>query len=170
MRILLLIGLLVATPAMAQDHDHEAMHDEHHGPAEVRSEVRAVVDALFDGMRAGDSTAVGGLFMAGTRLVTTFSRDGVPGARVMPINQFVAAVGSPHDVVWDERIWGVRIDVRDNLASAWMDYAFFAGEQFSHCGVNAMQFARDTDGAWKLIHLADTRRPAEECDLPDDVR
>ena len=82
----------------------------------------------------------------------------------------MAAVGSPHDVVWDERIWDVRIDVRDNLAAAWMDYAFFAGDQFSHCGVNAMQFARNADGEWKLIHLADTRRAPDACDLPDEVR
>lgn len=166
----ILIGILLTLPATAQDHEHEAMHEAHHGPMEARAEVRAVIDRLLDGIRAGDSTVVRSVFASEARLITTFTADGRPARRLTPADAFVAAVGSPHDVVWDERIWDVRIDVRDNLASAWMDYAFFAGEAFAHCGVNAFQLARDESGAWMIIHVADTRRSPDSCELPDDVR
>jgi len=146
------------------------MAAEHHGPPETVAEVRAVIDRLFDGMRAGDSTVVRSVFAPEVRLVSTMTRDGVPMRRSTPVDAFVVAVGTPHEQQWDERIWNVRIDVRDNLASAWMDFAFFAGEQFSHCGVNAIHLVRAEDGAWLMVHIADTRRPAEECSLPDEVR
>ena len=80
-------------------------------------------------------------------------------------DQFVTAVGTTHDQVWDERIWDVTIHVRDNLASAWMNYAFFQGDEFSHCGVNSFQFFRSPEG-WKVIYLVDTRQ-RQGCELPE---
>ncbi len=38
-----------------------------------------------------------------------------------------------------------------------MDYAFYAGEKFSHCGANTMQLARNASSEWKIVALADTR-------------
>ncbi len=80
------------------------------------------------------------------------------------IDAFVAAVGTPHDEVWDERIWNVQVRVDGNLATAWMDYAFYLGERFSHCGVNAFQLFRGPEG-WRIIQIADTRR-REGCQTP----
>ncbi|GIV61254.1 MAG: hypothetical protein KatS3mg044_0120 [Rhodothermaceae bacterium] len=129
--------------------------------------VRKVIDQLFDGMRAGDSTLVRAVFDPSARLMTTFiAPDGTPALRQSPVDRFVEAVGTPHDEVWDERIWDVEIRVDDLLATAWMSYAFFAGSRFSHCGVNAFVLARRPEG-WKIIHLADTRRRGEACTLPD---
>ncbi|MBO6576892.1 MAG: nuclear transport factor 2 family protein [Rhodothermales bacterium] len=128
-------------------------------------EVRAKIDQMFDGMRAGDSTAVRDVFAPGARLVSSGNRpDGTPVMQASDIDGFVTAVGSPQDRAWNEKIWNVEIDVQDNLASAWMEYAFFLDEDFSHCGVNHFQFARNSEGAWKAIALADTRA-REACDL-----
>jgi hypothetical protein len=73
------------------------------------------------------------------------------------IGEFVEAVGTPHDDVWDERIWRQDVQVDGNLASAWTEYTFFLGEKMSHCGVNAFQLFRSETG-WKIIQLTDTRR------------
>ncbi len=128
-------------------------------------EVRAAVDALFDGMRAGDSTAVRAAFhesaMMGRAL---YDKDGKPAIRMGPIDRFVTAVGTPHNEVWDERIWNVQIHTDRNLASAWMDYAFYLGDQLHHCGVNSMQLFRDEAG-WKIVYLLDTDHGLE-CTLP----
>jgi hypothetical protein len=59
--------------------------------------------------------------------------------------------------VWDERIGEVEIKIDDNLATAWMNYAFYVGDTFSHCGVNAFQLAKGEAG-WKVIQIADSRR------------
>jgi hypothetical protein len=128
--------------------------------------VRQVIDRLFDGMRAGDSTMVRNAFDPGARIVTTFTApDGAPGLREGQLTSFLQAVGAPHDEVWDERIWDVVVHVEDNLAAAWMKYAFFSGERFSHCGVDSFVLARRNEG-WKIIHLADTRRLADACEPP----
>ncbi len=124
----------------------------------------ATVQRLFDGMRAGDSTVVRSVFHADARLVTTGVREGRPVIQEVAVDQFVAAVGTPHEEVWDERIWNPQVRVDDNLATAWMDYAFFLGECFSHCGVNAFQLFRSPEG-WKIIQIADTRR-RDGCQAP----
>ena len=73
-------------------------------------------------------------------------------------------IGQPRDRIFDEKIRGLEIRVDDNLALAWMEYAFFLGEEFSHCGVDLFQLVRTTEG-WRIIGLADTRR-REPCPPP----
>lgn len=121
------------------------------------AEVRATVDRLFDGMRAGDSTVVRSVLHPTARLLSVDVRDGAPRIQAVPIDRFVAAVGAPHDQVWDERIRNVEIRVDDRLATAWMDYAFYLGDTLSHCGVNAFQLFRAPEG-WRIVQIADTRR------------
>lgn len=123
-------------------------------------EVRAVIDRLFDGMRAADSAAVRATFHPEARLQTTAVRDGQPVLRTDSLAKFLRAVGTPRTAVWDERIANVEIRADGELASAWMDYAFYVDDRFSHCGVNAFQFAR-TPAGWQIIQIADTRR--REC-------
>ena len=59
--------------------------------------------------------------------------------------------------MWDERIGDVEVHIDGGLATAWVPYAFYLGEEFSHCGANAVHLARTSEG-WKIIHLTDTRR------------
>jgi len=128
--------------------------------------VLAPVHALFDGMRAGDSTMVRAAFDPLARLVTTFYKEGKPAHHVTAIDDFVRIVGTPHDKVFDEQIWDLKTEVRDNLASVWMKYAFFLGGELSHCGVNSFELFNTEDG-WKIMHLADTRQK-EGCEMPSD--
>lgn len=148
---LLLLTVALALPAAAAAQTPE-------------QEVRATVQRLFDGMRAGDSTAVRSVFHPSARLLTAGVRDGRPALQESTVDPFVAAVGTPHDQVWDERIWDLEVRVDDNLATAWMKYAFYLGDRFSHCGVNAFQLFRAPEG-WKIILLTDTRR-REGCQPP----
>ncbi|HXV85411.1 MAG TPA: nuclear transport factor 2 family protein [Gemmatimonadales bacterium] len=129
-----------------------------------QAEVLAVVQRLFDAMRAGDSAMARSVFEPNARLVATGIREGQPYVRVTPADEFVAAVGRPRDVVWDERIWDAQVRIDGNLASVWTQYAFYVGERFSHCGVDAFHLVRRAEG-WKIMDLADTRRQ-EACDVP----
>jgi len=132
-------------------------------------EVMEVIETMFDGMRALDADKVASTFADGAVLNSSGSQNGAPFVRSTPMSGFVEALrqgaGGP---AWDERIWNVRIDVKDNLATAWMDYAFYAGERFSHCGSNTFQLARHADGAWRTIALADTR-VMTGCDIDPDM-
>jgi hypothetical protein len=129
--------------------------------------VMEVVSALFDAMRAGDSAAMRATLHPSATAATASLREGVPTlTRETSLDGFVQAVGTPHDEVWDERIWDPEVKVDGLLATAWMNYAFFAGDTFSHCGVDAFQLFKGADG-WKIFHIADTRR-REACEMPEE--
>jgi hypothetical protein len=82
--------------------------------------------------------------------------------RIDSLESFLRAVGTPHADVWDEKTRNEVVHVDGPLAVVWTDYAFFAGQKFSHCGVDAFQLAR-TPAGWRIVALADTRK-TEGCD------
>ncbi len=149
MRPLLLLALLAtaASPAVAQT-----------GPAAERpvDAVRATVARLFDGMRARDTAAVRAVFHPEARLMRSLQQNGAYRLAETPIGAFVAALGQS-EITWDERVGEVEVRVDDGLATAWMPYRFYAGDLLSHCGVNAVQLARDGD-EWRIVQITDTSR------------
>ncbi len=158
MRTLLavLLGLLaVSTSASAQS-------------GSAADAVRATIDRLFDGMRAGDSTAVRTVFAPGARIQSVDVENNRTALDTRTDDDFVAAVGAPHDATWDERIWDVQIQVDGPMATARTPYAFYLGDTLTHCGVNAFHLARQGE-AWKILRITYTRRPADTCDVPAGV-
>ena len=137
------------------------------GSAEAQAperEVEAAVHSFFDAMRAADGATVGALFHPDARLQSVGELSGRSVLETGEVDAFVQAVGTPRTEVWDERIWNLTVMVDGGLATAWMNYAFYVDDQFSHCGVNAFQFVR-TDGDWQILQITDTRR-REGCNLP----
>jgi hypothetical protein len=59
--------------------------------------------------------------------------------------------------VYDERISFDLVKIDGELASVWTPYKFYAGEKFSHCGVDSYQLVK-LNGEWKIQYLIDTRR------------
>jgi hypothetical protein len=126
--------------------------------------VMEVVERLFDAMRAGDSAAARSTFAADARLIATAGRDG-PQLRVDAVDRFLEAIGTPHDQVWDERVWDTEVRIDGPLATVWTHYSFYLGDRLSHCGVDSFQMFRGSAG-WKIVSVADTRR-VEGC--PEDA-
>ncbi len=120
--------------------------------------VRQVIQVLFDGMRAGDTSAVKSVFIPGALLQTALeSPNGDTQIKTGSVADFVKAVGMPHDKVWDERIFAVDVHIDGPLASAWADYTFFLGSELSHCGIDHFLLMKQ-NGQWKISLLTDTRR------------
>ena len=116
------------------------------------------IQTLFDGMRAGDSTALRSVLHPAAHLQSSFTnKQGIPVLKEGSIDKWVASVGTPREEVYDEKIWSYKIRIDDNLASAWTDYTFYVGEKLSHCGVNAFHLVHTQEG-WKISHITDTRR------------
>jgi ketosteroid isomerase-like protein len=116
------------------------------------------IETLFDGMRAGDSSAVSKVFMSDASM-QSISKDREGNARISSssLASFKNAVGTPHEQVWDERVANIQINIDGDMATAWVPYSFYIGDKFSHCGVNSFQFLR-TENGWKAISIVDTRR------------
>lgn len=135
---------------------------------EREKEVIAVIQKMFDAMRAGDSTALRQTFHTTMRLQTTlFDKQGQPKIVTGDAERFLTAVGTPHDKVWDEKIWSYDVHIEDNLATAWTEYTFYAGEQLSHCGVNAFHLFKSPSG-WKITQITDTRSNENCQQEPED--
>ena len=128
--------------------------------ATAESEVLAVVNAVFEGMRRADSGMVRPLFHAKARLITVDSRS--PGPRVEEsVEGFIKTIGQPRTEVWDEPLSNVKTMIDGSLASVWADYKFYRGTTLNHCGVDHFLLVKEA-GTWKIIELADTRR-RENC-------
>ena len=144
--VTLAVGLIFggfARPAMAQS---------------AEDEVRAVVDALFDAMRASDSAAVRELFHPEMdKMASSGVRDGVAGVGFGAISAFVEAVGGAEPGAFDEKIGPAEIRIDDNLATVFTPFAFYFNGNLSHCGVNVFLIARVGED-WRIVGLADTRR------------
>ena len=121
-------------------------------------------------MRAGDSTMVRSAFADNPTMATTYTdKQGKRHLKASELQGFLDAVGTPHDEVWDEKIWSYDVNIDGNLATAWTDYTFYAGENMSHCGVNAFHLFHSEEG-WKIFHLADTRTRQNCQTEPIDIK
>lgn len=149
--------VLFATNSLGQ-----AMNDE--------NAIKEVIKGLFKGMELGDSAMVRSAFTASPTMATVFrDQQKNPVLRQeSSLDGFLKAVGTPHKDVWYEEIWNIKIQQDGDFAQAWCDYAFYAGNTFSHCGVDAFHLHKGKDG-WKIFHLADTWRKTG-CDVPEEIR
>ena len=143
MRYLLLILTLINLKSYAQT------------PEEA---VKQPIRALFDAMRTSDTTLLASAFAPNAIMQTIVkTKDGGVAVRTEELKKFISFVGQPHADVYDERIFFDAIKIDGDLAIAWTPYKFYAGDKFSHCGVNSFQLVR-LNGAWKIQYIIDTRR------------
>jgi hypothetical protein len=122
--------------------------------------INQVITQLFDGMRTSDSNLVKDVFHTEATLQTVFTnKTGETKLHEEQISEFVKAVGTPHDGIWNEKITQTNIQIDGNLAHAWTTYDFYVNDHFIHCGVNSFQLVKFNNG-WKIISIIDTRRTA----------
>lgn len=115
----------------------------------------AVITTLFDGMRTRDTASMRAAFAPGAALQSVGPNGQI---RNDPIDGWIGSVaGAPAGLVLDERLGKPVVQLSGNLATVWVDYWFFAGDRFSHCGVDAFVLAK-TEGAWRILSVADTRQ------------
>lgn len=132
------------------------------GQTAARTEEAAVLattQKVFDGMRQSDTTLFKSAFHPTARILSTMTQNDATIYQYESVNNFVQAIARPHTDVWDERVTDYEVRIDDGLAMVWMNYAFYVGTKFTHCGVNTFTLLRTAEG-WKIIELADTRRIA----------
>jgi hypothetical protein len=144
---LLLAAILAATPDSALAQTPE-------------SEVRAVIDRMFQGLRDQDTTVMRATFHPDFRLAITTSRDGQPVIRQVSGDAFLTSIANATARL-DEQISDVEIRVDDNLATVWNRYVFCVNGVADHCGVDAFILVRTPDDGWKVLQVADTQRACD---------
>ncbi|MBS1683038.1 MAG: nuclear transport factor 2 family protein [Bacteroidetes bacterium] len=125
---------------------------------------------LFEAMQKADSTLLRAAF---TKQVTMASIGlNKTGKTIIThessLDDFAKAIATPHPEVYNEMIWDEKILIDGSFAQVWVNYAFYLGKNFSHCGVDAFHLLKGEDGTWKIFHLADTRKK-KGCDVPEKI-
>ena len=134
-----------------------------------RTEILNVINQVFDAMRTNDSTLLKQCFVEQPNTFTVYeTKEGETKLTLGDFQHFKSAVGKSKSQVWNEPIWNERVEIDGALASVWVDYAFYLGNTFHHCGVDAFHLMLTDDG-WKIFHLVDTRR-TEDCKVPKSVK
>lgn len=128
-----------------------------------------VVQSVFDGMATNNGEMVKAAFTEDALMFTVaYDKEGKVFKRQGSLEKFAEAVSAPKDQAYNEPIWNERVEIDGALASVWVDYAFYLGNTFHHCGVDAFHLMLTDDG-WKIFHLVDTRR-TEDCKVPGAVK
>ena len=153
LRLSLIVVLLTAAGCASSSRAYQ-------GTPSDRDAVVQVVNDLFDAMRRQDGQAMRALHMPEVALVRV-PENAAPTVRLGSpdafINSIVNAPAEPRERMWDAE---VRID--GNLATLWAPYDFHLGDNFSHCGVDALQLVRTNTG-WRIASIAYTVH-REDCD------
>jgi hypothetical protein len=121
-----------------------------------RAAVLAVVQRLWDGMKARDTALVRSVFDTAATLSRVVNRNGVASIQYAPISEFIEALGRSTDE-WNETMYSPEVRIDGPLATVWAEYDFHLGTRFSHCGVDAFQLLKTSVG-WKITAIADTAR------------
>lgn len=169
-KITLLFALLFSVALVFGQTDSTRTFSPPDYPSE-KMEVIKTVQALFDAMRAGDSAIVRSVFLPEAKMHTAFfsQSSGKNEIREGSLERFANAVGTPHDEVWDEKIWGYSVHLEAPLATVWTPYTFYLGEKMSHCGINTFLLFQTEEG-WKILNIADTRRTSACQTEPTDAQ
>jgi hypothetical protein len=142
------LGLLLPAQGRAQEADEQ----------DPETAALAVVQGLFDAMRASDSSAVSSLWAEGaTSLGSSFTTPDGPAISFTPRDDFISLVGGAEPGSLDERYIVRSVIVEDNLVTVVTPYEFYFNGNFTHCGVDVFVIARTGDD-WKIVGLTDTRR------------
>lgn len=131
--------------------------------------VMKAINYLFEGMTQGDSTLVRLAFMDEATFATIGpNKDGTQSFRRGDLKKFITAMGTPHQGVYTEPLWNVKIDIDGHMAQVWANYAFYIDKGLHHCGVDAFQLFKGSDG-WKIYNISDTRQQ-EGCEIPKEIQ
>jgi hypothetical protein len=149
-RVALVLFALAPTPALAQDAD--------------RDDVLATIARMFEGLTNQDTAQMRSTLYPGARLIQTFTGESGPATRAVDMDRFLSSIAGNTGPRLEERYWAPEVRIHDNLASVWISYSFFRGDELSHCGEDNFQLARTPEG-WRIIALADTQR-REGCEHP----
>ena len=133
------------------------LHGRRITPAEVRDEqaVLQTMNRLFEAMRQKDTAAIRAITHPQLRLYVPAPSGDRGSVRVSRLEQFIASIASAQQRV-EERPYEPQVRVDGPLAAVWTYYEFWRGDEFSHCGTDALHFARTGESGWQIIGLAYT--------------
>jgi hypothetical protein len=124
-------------------------------------ELTQIIHGVFDGMRDSDTTKMAPHMHSDVKM-QSLNTDGVENevSKLNGASGWLNAVANNTGAIWNEQIDNLRILSDGLIATAWMDYKFYLGDDLSHCGTNSFQFIKIND-KWKIIYIIDSRKKTD---------
>jgi hypothetical protein len=124
--------------------------------------IKSVINQFFIGLSTGDTVLIKSTCTEKPILQTYMkSKTGKLQVTSLEFSKFVEMIGTPSKNKFFEDIKFKAINLEQELATVWTPYTFYVNDKVSHCGTNAFQLVKTTEG-WKIQYILDTRR--KECD------
>jgi len=131
--------------------------------AEERSGVIATLQTLFDALESGDAELLRSVVDPSVVMHFSETRDGQTTSGSATLDGLAARI-TGSEVPLIERMWNPVVMVSGSLATIWAPYDFYAGPEFSHCGVDSASVLHAENG-WRIVALSWTRLQPPACDL-----
>jgi len=112
----------------------------------------AVVQQVFDGMKAHNAAAIGSAMLPDARLYAI--RD--TGATVSTAaSDFATQIAGNQSDLLERFTAKPQVLIAGRMAQVWGEYEFHRDGKFNHCGVDSVSLLKTADG-WKIAAIAYT--------------
>lgn len=128
-------------------------------PAAVSPEEQAVIDVaqkLFDGMASKDVDALRSVLIPNGTFTSVRIENVQVITRTQTHEEFLEGMRTGTEELL-ERMWNPTVMVYDRVASLWTHYDFHINGEFSHCGVDAFNMVKTSEG-WKISGITYSRQ------------
>jgi hypothetical protein len=133
----ILISLLTTAPAAGQTRQEDD-----------KAAVLASVQNFLDTMASKDVEGARRVLMPDGRMFSVRHQNGQTVARAAAVEDYLKNLGGRKQDN-RERMWSPEVRVHGPIASVWTPYDFWVDGKFSHCGVDAFDLVKTSDG-WKI--------------------
>ncbi len=150
--MLLIFILILPFSSTAQDSLRSAKTDDR-GKSPL-----AVIDKLWEAMRAKNFEAISSLFTPEGQLVAVDKpRDGkgISKTRVFTAEAFAKMIAEAKAPEFIEKMPQPKVEMFGDLATVSGRYTFHVGDKFSHCGTNTFNLVK-TETDWRIANAATT--------------
>lgn len=134
--------------------------------AAQEAEVVSTLQELFDALETGDEALLRSVMDPSVVMHFSETRDGATTFGSSTLDGLAARITSS-EAPLIERMWDPVVVVNGPMATLWTPYDFYAGDTFSHCGVDAANLMDGPDG-WRIVALSWTRLQPPACELHPD--
>ena len=134
-------------------------------PAREQAVVQTL-QRLFDALERGDEELLRSVMDPSVVMHFSETRDGATTFGSATVDGLATRITSS-EVPLIERMWDPVVVVDGPLATIWTPYDFYAGTEFSHCGVDVANLM-ETEEGWTIVALSWTRLQPPSCELHPD--
>jgi Putative lumazine-binding len=130
-------------------------------PAAKESETAAILAAVqkfFDTMASRDVEGARSVLMPDGRMFSVREQNGQSVTRASSTQDYLEGLAK-RQRAYRERMWNPEVRVHGPIASVWTPYDFRVDGKFSHCGIDAFELVKTSEG-WKISGGIYTVEPA----------